>query len=505
MKQQFFFTLLFLAAFVKNSSSQSVSVNADGSTAHSSAMLDIKSTAKGLLIPRMNTSLRNAIANPATGLQVYDTDLNLFYYYNGTAWVSLSANTNYWTQANGNLYNNAATFFGIGTAAPTEKLHVAGNIQLEGNINMPNSTPAAGVIYKEGLPFLHNAGLVAQQNVYLGTNAGSFALTAKKNVAVGSEALSKSEGADNTAVGFRAGYSLVGGTTYTTSYKNTFIGYLCGENATGGTNNIAIGDEAGDSLVQGSTGNVLIGSIAGKKLKTGLGNVLIGNNVQTTTGWLNTGVGGNSGVNMAGGSYNSWFGNDALKSNKNGFYNIAVGNAAGRDDSAGSYNIYLGAYSASTTQGSGNIFIGPFTGTGVSETPQINNKFIVNSNSNGNINHLHLINGDFASYKVGIKKQLSDLLYTLDVGGEVRVGSLPSAPQGSNGVIYYNSTDSKLKTYENGTWKNAVNENAVKTKNTDPDTTDVPVDTFHVWKNTSSGNIYLWVNDGGVLKKVQLQ
>ena len=48
--------------------SQNVAINADGSAPDGSAMLDIKSTTKGLLIPRMTTVQRTAIPAPAIGL-----------------------------------------------------------------------------------------------------------------------------------------------------------------------------------------------------------------------------------------------------------------------------------------------------------------------------------------------------------------------------------------------------------------------------------------------------
>ncbi len=63
-----------------------------------SSMLDISSTTAGLLTPRMTTSQRNLISNPATGLLVYDTDDNLFYFYDGTVWLPMSSTqirTNY--------------------------------------------------------------------------------------------------------------------------------------------------------------------------------------------------------------------------------------------------------------------------------------------------------------------------------------------------------------------------------------------------------------------------
>jgi hypothetical protein len=60
------------------------------STADNSSMLEVSSTTKGLLTPRMTAAQRGAIASPATGLIVYQTDGTAgFYYYTGSAWVIL--------------------------------------------------------------------------------------------------------------------------------------------------------------------------------------------------------------------------------------------------------------------------------------------------------------------------------------------------------------------------------------------------------------------------------
>lgn len=53
------------------------------------AILDIKSTAKGILIPRMTTAQKNAIVSPATSLLVFDTDLNGYYFWDGAAWTGI--------------------------------------------------------------------------------------------------------------------------------------------------------------------------------------------------------------------------------------------------------------------------------------------------------------------------------------------------------------------------------------------------------------------------------
>jgi hypothetical protein len=53
---------------------------------NASAILDITSTTKGFLTPRMTTTQKNAISSPAVGLQVYDTDLKQPQYNDGVTW-----------------------------------------------------------------------------------------------------------------------------------------------------------------------------------------------------------------------------------------------------------------------------------------------------------------------------------------------------------------------------------------------------------------------------------
>ena len=105
-----------------------------GTTApDSSSMLDIQSTAKGLLIPRMTLTERNNILSPAQGLMVYQTDNTPgFYYYNGSTWSSIAvAEDDKWTVQGNNMYNANTGNVGIGTTSPTEKLHVSGSVLAE--------------------------------------------------------------------------------------------------------------------------------------------------------------------------------------------------------------------------------------------------------------------------------------------------------------------------------------------------------------------------------------
>jgi hypothetical protein len=62
-------------------------------TPDASALLEMLSNNKGVLVPRMTTAQRTAIATPANGLLVYDTNFDCFYYFTtATGWVSMCQN-----------------------------------------------------------------------------------------------------------------------------------------------------------------------------------------------------------------------------------------------------------------------------------------------------------------------------------------------------------------------------------------------------------------------------
>lgn len=73
MKQLLVLPFVFLMLLQVRTLAQNVGINSDGSLPDNSAMLDIKSTDKGLLIPRMTQAVREAIATPAMGLMVFQT------------------------------------------------------------------------------------------------------------------------------------------------------------------------------------------------------------------------------------------------------------------------------------------------------------------------------------------------------------------------------------------------------------------------------------------------
>ena len=84
MKCKFILAMLVFTASILNSYislAQSAAINTTGASADPSAALDITSTTKGLLIPRMTTAQRSTINQPAPGLMVYQTDAPAGYYY----------------------------------------------------------------------------------------------------------------------------------------------------------------------------------------------------------------------------------------------------------------------------------------------------------------------------------------------------------------------------------------------------------------------------------------
>jgi len=91
MKKLLFILASFSLFVVSGFAQTGVAINSTGDDPDGSAMLDVSSTVKGLLVPRMTNTERIAIVTPATGLLVYQTDsIKGFYYYDGAAWTNLA-------------------------------------------------------------------------------------------------------------------------------------------------------------------------------------------------------------------------------------------------------------------------------------------------------------------------------------------------------------------------------------------------------------------------------
>jgi len=90
------FSLFALLLFATMLLSAQVAINTDGTIADGTAILDVKSTTQGLLIPRMATSNRTGITDPANGLLVFDTDTKSVWFYelSTTSWKEIYGSNN---------------------------------------------------------------------------------------------------------------------------------------------------------------------------------------------------------------------------------------------------------------------------------------------------------------------------------------------------------------------------------------------------------------------------
>ena len=111
-------TSIFLFLVSGSILSQNVGINETGAIPDASAALDVSSTTRGMLVPRMTQAQRDAITSPATGLLIYQTNSTPgFYYYTGSAWTGIGGADADWQVGAGTVYN-LSDRVGIGMTPP---------------------------------------------------------------------------------------------------------------------------------------------------------------------------------------------------------------------------------------------------------------------------------------------------------------------------------------------------------------------------------------------------
>jgi len=331
-------TLLLCSLFMVLFAHSQIAINNDGSTADESAQLEIKSTSKGILIPRLTQTQRNAMIIPAESLLIFQTDNTPgFYYFDGIDWLMLStsaaAGGSGW-ELTGNAGTNPSNNF-VGTIDSLDLIFRVNNVEklrLKVNGALEPLNCGNSVFVGEGAGV--NDDLIGNESTFVGFYAGNSNTLGTNNTAIGSHCLYNSTtGHHNTAVGERALYNNGGS-------NNIAIGRNPLYYITLGSNNISIG---GTALHYNTTGNsnIAIGGNSMNLNTTGIENIAIGHDAlfRDTTGYGNTAVGGYS-LNLTRNGYrNTAFGQYALYSNETGDYNTAVGYSSGPSAMPGSYDL----------------------------------------------------------------------------------------------------------------------------------------------------------------------
>jgi len=371
----FTFLLLIFLIFTNNLFSQNVAVTDDDSyTAASSAMLDVKSNSKGLLIPRLTTIQREAINPAAKGLMVFDTDKNAFYYYNGEEWLALpqvSSSTavsdalfavkNSLGDTIFAVYNDGVKVvvpygtkgkvggFAVSGRSPTKageeeyllvtpdstrvfvnEVDVKGKV---GGFAVSGRSPSKSIL-KDYFVSTSDSTRIYVEESAKGT-VGGFAVSGRSPTKESSiKFLDLTP--NNYFIGHESGLK-------TTGLYNIFLGYKAGKSNATGSRNIFIGDSTGISNLTGHR-NLFMGYHAGYSNYSGVENIIIG----YRAGFLNYG-----------GGYNTFVGNSAGEKNSYGTYNVFIGVGTGGFNTNTSFLTMVGVNAGHfTLSGQGNAFFG---------------------------------------------------------------------------------------------------------------------------------------------------
>lgn len=255
----------------------------------------------------------------------------------------------------------ADTKVGIGTTAPSERLHVVGNGVFAGDVSITGNLNTSGFF-------------------------SATILSAGSQFNIGTDRVLSVTGTNNVYAGVNAGAAVPAGS------NNAFFGTGAGL-ANAASNNSFFGQSAGAANTSGSS-NAFFGRRAG-----------IANDI----GSFNNFFGASAGFNNTSGATNVFFGTDSGLDNTTGSNNTFVGVSTGRDNVSGSNNTALGR---SANVGVGNLVNA--TAIGANAFVEQHNSLVLGS--------IDGVNGATSSANVGIGTTTpTDRLH---VNGIIRVTAL---------------------------------------------------------------------------------
>jgi len=436
-----------LTLCIAEAKAQTGNVGIGTTTPNSSALLEMLSTSKGILIPRMTSVQKLAITTPATGLLIYQTDSvsptqpSTFYYYNGTIWLPFLSTFSGWL-LNGNTGTTPTNNY-LGTSDlqdmviktnATERLRFYSN----GNVLLANSNNTAEELrFQEPSGSGSNytafkAGVQSADVTYtLPTADGTNGQFLKTN---GSGVLSwGTAGAGGGLWQLGGGaLSLVGIGSGNTSNGNYAIS--AGQsNSAGGSNSVAIGglsNSAGGnySVVSGGQSNNASGtnSVVGG----GLSNTASQNYATVSGGQSNMASGSNSSVggglsNTASAQYSTISGGQSNQANGSG---SSVG--GGTSNTATGTNSTIAGGISNQTQGNYSTIAGGQSNTTASSANHATIGGGLSNQANGSYSFLgggqsNLSGGASASYTTvgGGLSNTASASYSSVLGGQSNLAS----------------------------------------------------------------------------------
>ena len=168
MKKLTLLSIVFFAALYTNA--QNVAINNDASVAAPSAMLDVKSTTKGFMMPRVTSTQRTAIASTTLGLLVFDTDTKTVWAHDGTSWKNLYTSGGLTLPFSQTISQGGAAFSITNAGAAIQG--VSSNTSTAAIVGSNNAVGGMGVIGTTSAA--SGSGVVGQSNVGTGVFGNSI-------------------------------------------------------------------------------------------------------------------------------------------------------------------------------------------------------------------------------------------------------------------------------------------------------------------------------------------
>lgn len=225
-----------------------VAINYDGADPDASAMLDIKSTNKGILIPRMTTTQQNNISSPAEGLLVYNTTTNTFWFFDGSTWQEQEVVSNISSIQDNN--NNTEVAINTSNVISLNKTG-GGSFLLKKNAKdffILRPSMDRTVIGQNAAINTDNSvfGYNTSNTTFL--NMAAFGMNSSmgmnEQLAIGANASLNSVATNSITIGAESGQNF----NQYTNYYSTAIGYQAGQN--GSYRRTVLGHQAGTDIAE---------------------------------------------------------------------------------------------------------------------------------------------------------------------------------------------------------------------------------------------------------------